>query len=396
MASSKLKKNYLVEKKNVLSEFRSNKMSLQELRFFSIYLAKINARDVNTRVVRFEISEFQRIMGLNQPNINHLKNITDRLLGKIAHVPSESGKGYIAFQLFKECKVDQDTNGTWYVEIDAHDRALPLMFDYKKDYFTYQLWNSLHLKSSNQLKFYECLKRWEYKGVVTLSLEEIRDMLGLESHQHQRWERFRTIVLDICQKALEEYTDIKFTYDLIRKGTGRGGASQTITHIKFTIKKNKNHVDPLSLNDFINLQPDPDIIDVTYDEIPTPISIPEEPKVHIPHNEHKDFIENEPTEKELIEIEHEEDPDERYEPHLRFIADACDYRFSNAQMQIIFNFIAPLKNEFDRYHLIKASYDRLKMYEANIESQKGIFNYFEKILATEFNKKRSQSSDQIR
>ena len=57
-----LKKHMLIEKRNVLNEIRANSMSLQELRFFSIYLAKINARDVTTRVVRFSLPEFRRIM----------------------------------------------------------------------------------------------------------------------------------------------------------------------------------------------------------------------------------------------------------------------------------------------------------------------------------------------
>jgi len=48
-----IKKEYLVEKRNTLNEVRSNNMTLQELRLFSIYLARINSRDVSTRIVRF-------------------------------------------------------------------------------------------------------------------------------------------------------------------------------------------------------------------------------------------------------------------------------------------------------------------------------------------------------
>ena len=58
MSKSKNKKGELfntaiVQKRNVLNELRKNSMSLQELRFFSIYLSKINSRDISTRVVRF-------------------------------------------------------------------------------------------------------------------------------------------------------------------------------------------------------------------------------------------------------------------------------------------------------------------------------------------------------
>ena len=125
-----LKGTELIEKKNVLNELRSNNMTLQELRFFSIYLSKINARDKSTRVVRFPLSDFQRIMELGRMNIKHIKQTTDSLLMNVVHLPDERG-GYTSFQLFKECAVSQDDYGEWYVEIDSHDKALPLMFDFK-------------------------------------------------------------------------------------------------------------------------------------------------------------------------------------------------------------------------------------------------------------------------
>ena len=50
----------IVQKRNVLNELRKNSMSLQELRFFSIYLSKINSRDISTRIVRFSLEDFKR------------------------------------------------------------------------------------------------------------------------------------------------------------------------------------------------------------------------------------------------------------------------------------------------------------------------------------------------
>ena len=74
----KIKGTELVEKRNILNEIRKTNMTLQQLRFFSIYLAKINARDLSTRIVRFPLSDFQKIMGLGRMNIQHFKNTVDR------------------------------------------------------------------------------------------------------------------------------------------------------------------------------------------------------------------------------------------------------------------------------------------------------------------------------
>lgn len=66
---AKLFNTAIIEKRNVLNELRSNNMTVQELRFFSIYLSKINPWDISTRVVRFPIDEFQRIMGFGRLNM---------------------------------------------------------------------------------------------------------------------------------------------------------------------------------------------------------------------------------------------------------------------------------------------------------------------------------------
>ena len=180
---------------------------------------------------------------------------------------------------------------------------------------------------------------------MTFSLEEIKGILGLDPHIHSRWERFRTCVLDACQKALTEYTDIKFTYEPIRKGIGKG-VGRKITHVKFAIKKNKGHADQLSLEDFIELQPEIEIID----------KLPEEA-----------------------------DPLEQYEEHLQSIAEACNFEFPNPSMQVIFNMLLPITDELVRYRLVKRSYDRFKMY-AYTNSIASPFGYFEKVISTELAK----------
>ena len=238
----------IIEKRNILNELRANDMSLQELRFFSIYLAKINPRYISTRVVRFPLSEFQKIMELGKVNTQYLRASINSLLCKVVNIPTPSG-GMTAFQLFKECTLDLDNNGKWYVEIDANDKALPLMFDFKREYFQYELWNALGLKSANQLRMYEILKQYENLGTREIEISKLRELIGISSKKYKRWDNFKKEVLDTCQQALSAHTDICFTYE--RGQTGRGGSWLTII---FHISKNPNHVDRLSLSEFIDKQ----------------------------------------------------------------------------------------------------------------------------------------------
>lgn len=245
---SEIKGTEIVEKRNVLNEIRKNSMTLQELRFFSIYLAKINARDKKTRRVKFKLDDFKKIMGFHKINISQLKESTNSLLSKVVNIPNENGRGYTGFTLFKECKVYEERS-EWYIDIEASDKALPLMFDFKSHYFTYELWNALCLKSSNQIRMYEILKQYEHIGKREIEVFELRNLLGIEPKEYEQWSNFKIKVLDSCQDALAKSTDICYTYE---KGkSGIGGKWLTIV---FYIKKNKNYVDRLSIKDFIDLQ----------------------------------------------------------------------------------------------------------------------------------------------
>ena len=222
----------IVQKQNILNEIRSNNLTLQELRFFSIYLSKINPYDKSTRTVTFKLTDFQKIMDFKRLNIEQLKAATDSLLTKLVHIPKESG-GYTTFQLFKECTIDKDSDGEWYVSIDAHDKSLPLMFDFKDRYFKYELWNALRLKSANQIRMYEILKQYETIGKREIKVDDLRELLGIAPNEYPRWDRFKDRVIDSCQQALKQFTDICYTYE--RGKTGTGGKWITII---FYISKN--------------------------------------------------------------------------------------------------------------------------------------------------------------
>jgi|GEM_PF-5211938 len=249
MEKMTLKKKYTIAKSNRLNQLRPNELKLQELRFFNIYLAKINPTDINSRLVRFSVADFRAVMELGRVKIEHLEKTTENLLRKVVTIPNEHNAGYSQFQLFKRCRVNQDESGDWFVEFDAHDDALPLMFDLKSHYFRYELWNTLSLKSNNQLRMYEILKQYEKLGEKIVNIEELREVIGIDKKEYPRYNSFKQRVLDPCQKALSEKTDIIFTYEPY----GRKGAGGKVLALKFTITKNEDYQSPINLEKYIDL-----------------------------------------------------------------------------------------------------------------------------------------------
>ena len=314
----------IVEKRNVLNELRSNNMTLQELRFFSIYLSKIDPYDVSTRCVRFPIGEFQRIMGFGRLNLGQIRASTDSLLCKLVHVPDEDGKGMRTFQLFKECHLFRNGDGKWYMEIDAHDKALPLMFEFKNRYFTYELWNALRLKSPNQVRMYEILKQYENLGKRELTVTELRELLGIAPDEYTLWQNFKVRVLDSCQQALQETTDICFTYE--RGKSGRGGKWLTIV---FYIRKNTGYIDQLTLEEFIAEQ--------SFTDLPE--------------------ADEEPDEETLMQQKYGSEA-------LCFFAESMQYEFTREETRVLFDivlshYIEPDNSSVARYDFMHRLYHQL-------------------------------------
>lgn len=234
-------KNFLVEKQNTLNEMRNSNMTLQELRLFTVYLSRINARDVETKKVEFSINDFKDIFEVKKINKQYIKDVFDKLVSK--KVTLETDEGICTFVLFQYCEFKYD-NET--VEICASDKALPFLFDFKDQYFSYKLYNALNLKSANHLRMYEILKQYELIGTRTIPLEELRALLGLQD-SYAEFKAFKRDILEKSKKALEEFTDIFFEYELVKKGT-------RVAEIKFNVKRNKNFIDTLRIEEFIQMQ----------------------------------------------------------------------------------------------------------------------------------------------
>ena len=343
----------IVQKQNILNEIRSNNLTLQELRFFSIYLSKINPYDKSTRTVTFKLTDFQKIMDFKRLNIEQLKAATDSLLTKLVHIPKESG-GYTTFQLFKECTIDKDSGGEWYVSIDAHDKSLPLMFDFKDRYFKYELWNALRLKSANQIRMYEILKQYETIGKREIKVDDLRELLGIAPNEYPRWDRFKDRVIDSCQQALKQFTDICYTYE--RGKTGTGGKWITII---FYISKNIEYDGQMTMLE-LDLQ---NYIDLDALKEPKP----------------EKTIEPDP---ELGD--------------LGFYSSACGDEFTTAQMESIIQIVNQIQlpqHEYGasiaKYHFLLEHYSRFKAITENTDIRNR-YSYFYAIIKAERDKQKGE------
>jgi plasmid replication initiation protein len=374
--------NHLVEKRNVLNEMVwKEKITLQALKFLSLYLARINASDPeNTRKVRFTAKEFARIMEFKGNfNKDHYIKTVDRLMNHVIHIHYPSGE-IDSFPLFNYSKLRQCKNsGEWYVEMDANDLALPLMFDFKDRYFTYELWNVLQLKSFNHLRMYEILKQYETAGIRRIKLDDLKIFLGIEPDEYPRWTNFQTRILRGCQKALAEKTDIVFDYKPIRNG--RGGK---VIGVEFRIMRNTAAIQ-LTLDEFIG---GTDNFQLTFDDL-----------------EHErfstDLAADEPQISKPSQGRKRKNNDKNYTPEdkktLKEYAEVCQNTFTDKEIKEIFELIhgriqEPKRvNAGHRKAYLQEAYVSLLIRERNDENDEKIGNRFKYLLGVLKNKLREKA-----
>jgi hypothetical protein len=87
----------------------------------------------------------------------------------------------------------------------------------------------LKLKSPQSLRIYWLLKEYAGFGRRTISVEDLRFVLGIDENEYPRFSNFKARVLDKAQSEIAE-TDIPFTYELEREG-------KTVARIKFLFQQ---------------------------------------------------------------------------------------------------------------------------------------------------------------
>jgi Protein involved in initiation of plasmid replication len=299
-----------VNKSNALNEIRNNRMTISQIRLLSVYLSKINPLKKETREVIFKLEEYTKIMQFKQTNTTRIVKTAEELLGMTVKYWDNTGEhssdgltGFVMCQIFKRFKLYKNKDGEWLVSIDCHDDVLHLMFDLQKYYFKYELWNALQLNSPNQQRMYEILKQYELVGERIITVKDLREWLGVKPEEYQRWERFKTRVLDASQEALARYTDIKFTWEV----TGKRGKGGKINALKFNIEKNNDFTRQITLDDYMIEQ-----TRFEYEDEPEEFERPDED------------IDNAGISRD-------------YREKIEFLMEACNNEFSFNEIVVLFN-----------------------------------------------------------
>lgn len=223
-----------IRKSNNLVEGRY-RFDIWEMRIFVKMLTMIQPNDEDFKRYRIYlkdiISEFD--LEKNNRSYEELKTGAEKLASREIRIPMLSPQGE-AMELFTHIasgvKSFLDNRQGKYIEIDFHPDMKPYLLQLQNKFLMYDARNVLKLPSSFSIRIYELLKQYETIGKRKLTVDELKVMLDIDD-KYSLYANLKKRVILKAQEDLEKYTDIKFTFQEVKRG-------KSIYEIIFFISKN--------------------------------------------------------------------------------------------------------------------------------------------------------------
>jgi hypothetical protein len=103
------------------------------------------------------------------------------------------------------------------VEAVFNEHLRPYLLELTSNFTKAQLSQVLKIKRPTSHRIYWLLREYASFGKRTIGVDELRHLLGFKDEYADRFDHFRTRVLDPAQEELAQ-TDLPFTYEVIKQG----------------------------------------------------------------------------------------------------------------------------------------------------------------------------------
>lgn len=220
-------KEYMVVKSNELVQKSRFKLSVNEQKTVAYICSKIKpVTDVNENggsfyqlEYEFDIREYFKMCELDYDNGNNyayikkvLKGLRDQSIWLTLPDGSETTVSWLS-------KVTTSKR-SGKVKVVLDEDMVPYLFNLKERFTAYRLLYVIHMKSQFSLRVYEILRSYAWQTNVYIELEEFKKMLMIDDSQSygKRFPDFRRFILDNSLEEINEYTDLRVTYDTEKKG----------------------------------------------------------------------------------------------------------------------------------------------------------------------------------
>jgi plasmid replication initiation protein len=199
--------NHLVEARYALS--------LSEQRLILMLLAKIQADDTEFKEHRISILEFAQFTGMNKNHAyEQCKNIIPILAERILEIRDSDGVSHTIPWL----SLAHYIAGEGSMKLCFDPLLKPYLLQLKSNFTTCKLDMLLSFTKQYSLRIYSLLKKYEPLTNYEIELEQLREMLGINSEQYTLYTNFKKDILITTQKELTEKADLYFDFEEVKYG----------------------------------------------------------------------------------------------------------------------------------------------------------------------------------
>lgn len=232
MERFELKKDLEVKKSEQLV-YGKYKLSATAQKLVTTVISLVQEEDEYNKEYCILAKDFIELSGTKTNDRDALKNACEEILSKPLKI--STGRGWL---MANWCNDIEYVHEKGIITYKVSEKLKPYIIDLKNNYLKYDLKNILPLKSEYSIRVYEWLKdiynskqRYNKKMIEEFEIDFLRERFLVPDSYNTN--NVFTRVIDKAKEDLEQHTDIRFTYQALKKGGGK-----TFTHIEFTISKN--------------------------------------------------------------------------------------------------------------------------------------------------------------
>lgn len=229
-----MKEEFIVSKSNYFIANSSYDLSLEEQRIILTLASMVQPQDEELKIYSFQISEFLKLLGIkDQTKYNSLPILTKGLMKKVFEIREDGKIKQLAWLSYAEHDLGQGI-----VSLGFSPFLKPYLLQLKSYFTKYKLSNVLKMKSKYSPRLYELLKANQYnKRGFEIEVEELRRLFKAKDI-YKAYKDFKVRVIEMGLEEVNKYTDIKVTYEEIKKG-------RKVNSLKFFIFENIKQEEPV-------------------------------------------------------------------------------------------------------------------------------------------------------
>jgi plasmid replication initiation protein len=188
------------------------KLTSSEMKFILTALTQLDSKsDTVLQDYVIKVSELEKKLQVEQ-NETRLKSFAKKLMMKPLEVPTSTG--WIVANWFSDIEY---VRGEAKFKVRFSEKLKPYLLELKERFISYNLKYILPMTSTYSVRIYQLLKEYEKLNKRYFSVDELQELLQVPK-SYKIYNRFKEKVLQVAEKEINQYTDIKISIQEEKEG----------------------------------------------------------------------------------------------------------------------------------------------------------------------------------